>query len=137
LAVIAIGLPVAASAQAPPDWPQPNDCANISPQVQRSCIGRRIERKQKQMESLYPRALAQVRRGSAQWGSNDNRLHPRFFVAAQRDWRRFVQSNCTAAAAFGGGSNSSITDRFMLCYEQEVDRRIALFRQMADGSYNQ
>ena len=112
-----------------------DQCSNISPRVQRMCIGRRIERKQRQMETLYPRALAQVRSSHARWGRNDNRMHPRFFEQAQKDWRRFVQSNCTAAAAFGGGSNTSITDRFMQCYEEELDRRIALFQRMAGGRY--
>jgi uncharacterized protein YecT (DUF1311 family) len=129
LAALALST-LSAQTTAPPD-----QCSNVSPQVERQCIGRRIERKQRRMETLYPRALAQVRRGYVRWGRNDNRMQPRFFEQAQRDWRRFVQSHCTATAAFGGGSNSSITDRFMDCYEQEIDRRIELFGRMADGSY--
>ena len=86
--------------------------------------------------ALYPRALVQARRGFAKWGRNDNRMHPRFFEQAHRDWRRFVDSNCTATAAFGGGSNSSISDRQTHCLEQELDRRIELYERMGKGSFD-
>ena len=114
-------------------WPNPGNCSNISPDVQRQCIKRRIETKQLTLERLYPKALAAAR--AAKWGTGDRRMSPRYFVQAHRDWGRFVGSNCTALAAFGGGSNSSISDREAECHERELDQRIALYRQLADGTY--
>ena len=116
-------------------WPNPGNCSNISPDVQRQCIGRRINAKQRRLARLYPKALAAVRAGFAKWGTGDTRMSPRYFVQAHRDWRRFVESNCTALAGFGGGSNSSISDREAECHERELDQRIALYRQLADGTY--
>jgi len=39
-------------------------------------------------------------------------------------------------AAFGGGSNPSISDREMDCYEDALDKRIELLRQLADETLN-
>lgn len=116
-------------------WPTPGKCANISPDIQRQCISRRIDAKERTLERLYPKALASVKAGFAKWGSGDIRMNPSYFIQAHRDWHRFVDSNCTALAAFGGGSNSSISDREAECHERELDRRIALYRQFADGTY--
>ena len=116
-------------------WPNPARCSNISPILERQCISRRVEAKQRTLEGLYPRALAAVKAGFAKWGAGDTRMNPRYFVEAHRDWRRFVESNCTALAAFGGGSNSSISDRETECHERELDERILLYRQLADETY--
>jgi uncharacterized protein YecT (DUF1311 family) len=116
-------------------WPNPGDCSNISPIEQRQCISRRMDAKERTLERLYPKALASVKAGFAKWGSGDIRMNPIHFVRAHRDWRRFVDSNCTALAAFGGGSNSSISDREAECHERELDQRIALYRQLANGTY--
>ena len=75
--------------------------------------------------------------GFANWGAGDIRTNPSHFIQAHHDWRRFVGSNCTTLAAFGGGSNSSISDREAECHERELDQRIALYRQFADGTYGQ
>jgi hypothetical protein len=116
-------------------WPQPRECSNISPSVQRSCIERRIETKERTLNQLYPNAVAAARSQFAKWGRNDNRLDPRHFIQAHADWGRFVASNCIAIGAIGGGSNSSISDRVAECRERALDERIALYRAIADGSY--
>jgi hypothetical protein len=117
--------------------PAADQCNNISPSVTRACIGRRVEAKDRLVRSLYPRALASVRSGFAKWGRHDTRLNPRHFADAHRDWQRFIASNCRALGAIGGGSNSSISDRITACYESELDERIRLYRQIADGTYGQ
>jgi hypothetical protein len=94
-----------------------------------------VEAKQRTVERLYPQALAAVRSGFAQWGRSDNRLNPGHFIQAHHDWKRFVSSNCVAVGAFGGGSNSSVSDRVTACHERELDSRIQLYRQMAAGTY--
>jgi hypothetical protein len=116
-------------------WPQTRECSNISPSVQRRCIARRIDAKQQVLSALYPKALRAVGEGYAKWGRGDQRLNPKHFVEAHRDWRRYVESNCTALGAFGGGSNSSIGDRLAECHERELDERIQLYRQLAEGTY--
>ena len=117
--------------------PTADHCNNISPWVTRACIGRRLEAKDRLVRSLYPRALASVRSGFAKWGRQDTRLNPRHFADAHRDWQRFIASNCRALGAFGGGSNTSISDRITRCHERELDARIQLYRQIADGTYGQ
>ncbi len=125
-----------ASAQSPSGvWANPRDCSNISPSVERQCISRRVEAKERTVERLYPQALSAVRAGFAKWGHLDNRLNPRHFIRAHRDWRQFIDSNCTAVGAFGGGSNSSVSDRVTECHERALDERIELYRRLADGSY--
>jgi hypothetical protein len=116
-------------------WPDPKACGNIDPSTQRECISRRIAAKERELDRLYLAALTSVRAGFAKWGQNDNRMHPRYFMQAQTDWKRFVRSNCTATSAFGGGSNSSISDRYGACYEHQLDQRIELFKQVAEGTY--
>lgn len=114
--------------------PQVVECSNISPTVQRACIGRRVEAKSRLLDQLYTSALAAVRAGFANWGRHDQRMDPRHFVKAHREWRQFIGNNCTAVGAFGGGSNSSISDRITDCYERALDGRIQLYRQIADGT---
>ncbi len=116
-------------------WPQPRECSNISPSIQRRCIARRVEAKERKLDQLYPRAVAVARSQFAKWGRNDNRLDPRHFIQAHADWKRFVASNCVAIGAFGGGSNASVSDRVAECHERALDERIALYRALADGSY--
>ena len=137
LAAAMLILPPAVAQPSASGVPANDQCNSISPSVVRACVERRIQAKERRLAALYPRALAQVRRGFAKWGRNDNRLHPRIFEQAHRDWSRFVDSNCIATAAFGGGSNSSISDRETYCREQELDRRIELYRRMANGIYEQ
>jgi uncharacterized protein YecT (DUF1311 family) len=114
--------------------PEAGECSNISPTVQRQCIGRRVEAKSRLVNQLYTPALAAVRAGFAKWGRHDRRLDPRHFIRAHREWRQFIDSDCTAVGAFGGGSNSSISDRITQCYERALDERIQLYRQIADGT---
>ena len=136
LALSLLNLPAAAPGQSPGGvWPRAGECSNIDPTTQRRCIGRRVEAKDRVVKQLYPRALASVRSGFARWGRNDTRLDPRHFAQAHRDWERFIASNCRATGAFGGGSNSSISDRITQCYERELDERIQLYRQIAEGTY--
>ena len=116
-------------------WPDAKECSNINPFTERECIARRVEDKERVLERLYDEALAEVQRQFAEYGDRDNRLDPGNFVQAQADWKRFVDSHCLSSGAYGGGSNSSISERIYACYEFELDRRIAMFRQMADGSY--
>jgi hypothetical protein len=137
-AAVVLGLPapqVVAAAQPGAVWPSPRECSNIDRRTQRRCIGRRVEAKSRLVEQLFPRALASVRSGFGKWGRNDSRLDPRRFAEAHRDWKRYIGSNCTAVGAIGGGSNSSISDRITACYERELDARIELYRQIAEGTY--
>ena len=132
LAFFAIGLPSFVSAQY---WPDAKECSNIDPFTERACISRRVEGKERELERLYSEALAEVQAQFKDYGDRDNRLDPNNFVRAQRDWKRFVDSNCQSTGAYGGGSNSSISERIFACYEYELDQRIELFRQMADRNY--
>jgi uncharacterized protein YecT (DUF1311 family) len=86
------------------------------------------------MRQLYAKALVRVRKSYAEHGEFDNRTAPRFLIAAQRDWKRFVDANCTVTGSFGGGSNSSISDRITGCEEDELDRRISYLRDLVDGT---
>jgi uncharacterized protein YecT (DUF1311 family) len=86
------------------------------------------------MARLYTRALAAVRTSYERYGSSDSRTSPDFLERSQAAWRRFADSNCTVVAAYGGGSNSAISDRETACYEEELDRRIGFLRQLAEGS---
>ena len=136
MSAVLLNAPMQAPAQhAPGVWPSPRECSNISPNELRRCIGRRVDAKQRTLGQLYPRALAAVQSRFAKWGRNDTRLKPRYFVNAHREWRQFVDSNCTAVGAFGGGSSSSISDRISQCRERAIDERIQFYRQLADGTY--
>jgi len=111
------------------------ECGNINPQTVRSCLSRRIEAKEQHLGTVYTRALAAVADGFKKYGGFDNRTDPMFLRKSQAEWVRFVEDDCTVQAAFGGGSNSSISDRLTDCYEGELDRRIAFLEQLADGSF--
>jgi uncharacterized protein YecT (DUF1311 family) len=132
LALLGSGIGVAASAQY---WPEAKECSNINPFTERECIDRRVEEKERVLAGLYDEALAEVRRQYAEFGDRDNRLDPRNFIQAQKDWKRYVDSHCLATGAYGGGNSPWISERVTACHEYEIDRRIELFRQMADGSY--
>ena len=132
LALFAVGLPSYVSAQY---WPDAKECSNIDVFAERACISSRVEVKERELVRLYEEALVEVKAQFKEYGHRDDRLDPDNFVQAQVDWKRFVDSNCESTGAYGGGSNSSISDRIFACYEYELDRRIELFTQMADGSY--
>jgi uncharacterized protein YecT (DUF1311 family) len=110
------------------------ECGNIDPFAVRKCVGARIERK----EQLMSRRLLQARKAVAQdfarYGKNDVRTDPKYLDASQATWKRYVENNCTVIAAYGGGSNSSISDREMYCYEQELDRRTQFLQDVANGT---
>jgi uncharacterized protein YecT (DUF1311 family) len=131
-ALLGAGMAFSASAQY---WPDAKECSNIDPFTQRECIDRRVEEKERVLAQVYEEALAEVKRQYADFGERDNRLDPRNFVQAQKDWQRFVDSHCLSTGAFGGGNSPWISERVTACHEYEIDRRIELFRQMADGSY--
>jgi len=86
------------------------------------------------MLGLLKRARSRVAEGFKKYGDWDDRTHPKFLEASQAEWRKFVDDNCTVIGAFGGGSNSAISDRIGDCYEEELDRRIDFLREVAEGS---
>jgi len=112
-----------------------DSCENIDPLVGRECISRRMEAKERRLAAIYPQALAAVRRNFARFGREDDRSDPDYLVRSQDAWKRFVANDCKVQAAFGGGSNPSISDREMDCYEEALDKRIEFLRQLADGSF--
>lgn len=114
--------------------PAPDPCSNIDPSTERDCFGRRIAGKEREMDRLYAGALAAVRTSHERYGSGDSRTSPDFLRRSQAAWRLFADGNCSVIAAYGGGSNSAISDREMDCYEAELDRRIAFLRELAEGS---
>jgi uncharacterized protein YecT (DUF1311 family) len=129
---LTLGHPAAA---AQPLAPNPSDrCSGSDPSSERACIGRRIAGKEREMGRLYARALTAVRASNRRHGQEDGRTGPDFLRRSQAAWRQFVDSNCTVRAAYGGGSNSSISDRETACREAELDGRIAFLRQLATGS---
>jgi uncharacterized protein YecT (DUF1311 family) len=84
----------------------------------------------KQLES----ARKAVTRNFALHGANDLRTAPKYLDASQAAWKSYVRNNCTVIAAYGGGSNSAISNREMYCYEEELDRRIRFLRDVANGT---
>jgi uncharacterized protein YecT (DUF1311 family) len=125
----AVATSVRVQAQATPDT-----CSSIDPFVVRKCVGERIEHKEHVMARQFAQARKAVGRNFALYGNNDNRTSPRFLEQSQTAWKRFVDSNCTVIAAYGGGSNSAISDRLMHCYESELDHRIQFLRDVAEGT---
>ena len=107
-------------------------CGNIDPSVQRKCVGTRIDAKVAKMEVLFVRARAEVAKSFAAYGRHDNRTDPRRLDAAQSAWRSFAEAHCDVVAAYGGGSNSAISDRATECFEDELDRRTEFLRQLAE-----
>lgn len=128
------GLPAAAAAAQAPAPNARDQCSNIDPFAERACIGRRIAGKEREMGRLYIRALAAVRGSYARYGGEDSRTSPDYLRRSQAAWRQFVASNCAVRAAYGGGSNASISDRETACREEDLDSRIAFLRQLATGS---
>jgi uncharacterized protein YecT (DUF1311 family) len=126
----------AAPSVAAPDQAGPTDCSSIDPFAVRKCVGARIERKELLLEATYKRAMQAVRKNFARYGQSDNRSNPVYLTRSQAAWKQYVDSDCKVQAAFGGGSNSSISDREMYCYEDAVDKRIELLRQLADETLN-
>ncbi|MDV3456304.1 lysozyme inhibitor LprI family protein [Sphingomonas sp. HF-S4] len=110
-------------------------CDNVDPFVERECVDRRIEAKKRRLASLYTEALTAVRGNFARYGSQDNRSNPDYLMRSQMSWTQFVDNDCKVQAAFGGGSNSSISERETGCYEDALDRRIEFLEQLADGSF--
>ena len=136
LGAMAVLVPAFAAAAAPAveaEATPAETCRRIDPSAERACIGERVERKVRTMRAIYPRAVARLRENYSRSGDRDNRTAPRFLVRAQKEWERFVDDNCTVTGSFGGGSNSSISDRIQDCYEQELDRRIAYLGDLAEG----
>jgi uncharacterized protein YecT (DUF1311 family) len=110
-------------------------CGNIDPGVERACVDRRVEAKQRRLAAVYSQALAAVRRNFARYGREDNRSNPEYLVRSQAAWKQLVANDCKVRAAFGGGSNASISDRETNCHEAALDKRIEFLEQLADGSF--
>ena len=127
--VISLAANVSVQAQGAPDA-----CSSIDPFAVRKCAGSRIERKEQQMAQLFAQARRVVARNFRRYGNYDRRTNPTFLEQSQTAWKRFVDSNCTVVAAYGGGSNSAISDRLLHCYEGELDRRIQFLRDVAKGT---
>lgn len=111
-------------------------CDNIDPFVVRACIDKRVAAKERTLASVYSRALTAARRNFARYGREDDRSNPGHLVRSPASWKRFVADDCKVQAAFGGGSNASISDRETACYEDALDQRIEFLGQLADGSLN-
>jgi uncharacterized protein YecT (DUF1311 family) len=111
-----------------------NRCPDIDPSAEPECAGRGIAGKEREMSRLYALALAALRTNYRRYGRDDSRTSPIFLRRSQAAWRQFVDGDCTVRAAYGGGSNSSISDRETGCRQEELDRRIAFLRQLATGT---
>ena len=109
-------------------------CSSINPSEARACVGVRIEGKERILADILASVRARVARSHAAYGHLDNRTAPRFLDRSQTAWRSYAQASCTVSAALGGGSNSAISDRLTACFEEELDRRIRLLRELADGT---
>ena len=112
----------------------PESCSNIDPMTQRQCIDERVERKKRTLAALYPKALASVQQNFSKYGKYDDRADPKYLIRSQAQWNLFIVNDCNVQAAFGGGSNMSILDRFKACYEDYLDQRIVLLRDLASGT---
>jgi uncharacterized protein YecT (DUF1311 family) len=128
-------LAFAGTATAQPKADADRQCSNIDPFVERACVDRRIAEKEKRLEHLYVQALQSVRNDAQRYGRNDNRSDPKYLEQSQTAWRRFVDADCTVRAAFGGGSNSAISDRETECWESALDQRLEFLGELANGSY--
>jgi uncharacterized protein YecT (DUF1311 family) len=111
-----------------------NGCSSIDPSEARACVGVRIESKERILADVLASARERVARSHATYGHRDNRTAPRFLDRSQTAWRSYAETSCTVSAALGGGSNSAISDRLTACFEEELDRRIRLLRELADGT---
>ena len=111
-----------------------NQCASISASEARACIGARMRSKELLLRVVLGTARKRVAESHANYGYWDGRTAPAHLDQSQAAWSAYVEANCTVAAAFGGGSNSAISDRFTSCFEDELDRRIAFLRALPDGT---
>jgi uncharacterized protein YecT (DUF1311 family) len=123
------------SSAAPGAQPANSDCSNISPIVERECLGRRIAAKERLLGATFRLAMQSVRKNFARYGQWDKRSDPIYLTRSQAAWKQYVDSDCKVQAGFGGGSNPSISDREMDCYEGALDKRIEFLRQLADGTF--
>ncbi len=114
--------------------PPADTCSSINPSEARACVGVRIESKERILTDILSSARERVARSHAAYGRWDNRTAPRFLDRSQAAWRSYAEANCTVSAALGGGSNSAISDRLTACFEEELDRRIRMLRELADGA---
>ena len=112
-----------------------NSCADISPIVERECASKRIVAKERLLKATYRQAMKSVQKNFARYGQWDKRSDPVYLIRSQTAWKQYVDNDCRVQAAFGGGSNPSITDREMECYEDALDKRLELLRQLADGTF--
>jgi uncharacterized protein YecT (DUF1311 family) len=111
-------------------------CSNIDPFAERECASKRIAAKERLLQATYRRAMRSVRKNFARYGQSDNRSNPAYLTRSQAAWKQYVDNDCKVQAAFGGGSNPSISDREMDCYEDALDKRIESLRQLADETLN-
>jgi uncharacterized protein YecT (DUF1311 family) len=123
-------LSTAAPAAATSDQTRPADCSNIDPFAARKCVGARIERL---LQATYRRAMQSPRKNFARYGQLDKRSDSAYLTRSQAAWKQYVDNDCKVQAAFGGGSNPSISDRQMDCYERA--QRIDFLRQLADETF--
>ncbi len=111
-----------------------NQCSSISPSEVRACVAARMQRKELLLKIVFESARKRVAESHAKYGSWDSRTAPAHLDRSQMAWSAYVEANCTVTAAFGGGSNSAISDRYESCFENELDRRIAFLRAVSDGT---
>ena len=135
LLLFCVFLPAASAvAKDAPNVHGTGECGNIDPFAVRKCVGARIDRKERLMSRQLISARRAVARNFARYGVNDIRTAPTYLDASQAAWKRYVEDNCTVIAAYGGGSNSAISDRKMHCYEEELDRRVRFLRDVTNGT---
>ena len=134
LSCLFLPAPLLFAAAAAPNVDRIGKCGNIDPSTQRKCVGARIDGKERLMKRQFIEARAAVAHGFALYGPNDIRTDPKYLDASQTSWKQYVENDCTVIAAYGGGSNSAISDRIMYCYEDELDRRIQFLRDVTDGT---
>jgi uncharacterized protein YecT (DUF1311 family) len=111
-------------------------CDNIDPFAERHCVSKRIAAKERLLEATYKRAMQSVRKNFARYGQWDRRSDPVYLTRSQSAWKQYVDNDCKVQAAFGGGSNPSISDRELECYEDALDKRLKVLRQLADETLN-
>ena len=136
LLLFCLFLPASASATSEdgPNVHRVAECANIDPFAVRKCVGARIDRKERLMSRQLVSARRAVAQNFARYGANDIRIAPKYLDASQAAWKQYVENNCTVIGAYGGGSNSAISDRKMHCYEEELDRRVRFLRDLTKGT---
>ncbi len=140
MSLLVLSVYLAATPELPsgkPTAPQPGPvqtCSSLSPSEVRMCVSARIQSKERTLTHVLARTRERVARSHADYGHWDNRTAPHFVDRSQAAWASYVEANCTVSAAFGGGSNSAISDRFSACFEEELDSRIRFLRDLSDGT---